>query len=597
MNKSFYHVALIALLGLSTFSCTKDIDIPEKPVAPPMVTEALLGVNPTIAGVEAVTRGIITAFTDNDQIGLFLTDGELGSNYQGNADASNIPAMYRGSWSVEKKIPVTTTGVTYAYYPYKKENSNCAAVPVEIASQTDYLYARKATVEKGQPVAQIGMKHALSLVSVVIIKNDYQKEGRLTKVEVLDVQGTGTMNIATGEVASSGAPTTYAVETNLLLNDNDIEKTKMIMLPTVVAQAQGDVRFQLTIDGKYYIWGIPKSHRWEAGKEYTYTLHLSKTPEETPELELDVDYWTTYGKDDNITLEDHTGMDAHYYKVVNVEMGITSNGRTVVQGEAYAFAGVVNATKQGFKGRVKYSLWQGDKMVEQFPSYRFECTFFSTVRVPCFITAAPGEYKLRMLLKEEGKNTWFLPSDRWSEERDWMFTVQANNRIPSIKSMNKEGFASSNDAIRLTKINQLFNMEYTLTNRAAIPLKGEIKAVWHRTFTGEFKLIGDSDNNEWADEIGRVKIELPADTKKHKGMLPCKIVEHRAYVKKEVPIISFYYKADGSENWQLMRSDSDAELQRWKGADKDKIVNGSEDYPDLWWGIQSGFNYQYMELE
>lgn len=60
--------------------------------------------------------------------------------------------------------------------------------------------------------------------------------------------------------------------------------------------------------------------------------------------------------------------------------------------------------------------------------------------IPCFITCAPGTYRLKMLLKEEGSNIWILPSDRYSEERDWMFTVQADNGTPSIKFMNPEGY-------------------------------------------------------------------------------------------------------------------------------------------------------------
>lgn len=603
MNKSFCSVVLIAFLGLSTFSCTKDIidipEVPEKPVVPPTPTEVLLGINPSIAGMEAVTRGIITNFTDNDKIGLFITEGELGDNYQGNTDAANVPASYfQGAWKVEKKIPVTAQGVVYAYYPHNSKVTDGAAVPVEIASQTDYLYARSATVDAKNPIADIGMRHALSLVSVRVRKNDYQHEGKLAKIEVLDVLQSGTMNIATGKV-TGGSTSTYSVEPNLLLDDNDLEKTQMIMLPVVVGEAQGNMRFQITIDAKYYTWDIPKSHIWEAGKEYTYTLNLGKTPEETPDLELDVDYWTKYGKDDNIQIENHTQPGSAYYRVVDVEMGSTPYGRTVVQGESYAFRGVVNSRTESFKGRVKYTLWQGDKMVEQFPSYSFECkgkNFFNTLTIPCFVTAAPGTYRLKMLLKEEGKNTWFIPSDRYSEEHDWMFTVQADNAAPSIKSMNLEGYTSAYNTIHKVRINQPFNMEYTLTNRAGVALKGEVKAVWHRTFTGEFYFSRDNDGNTWEEEIGRVNIDLSANAKENKGKIACCIKLNRSS-NKFVETISFYYKADGATTWMLVRSDSDSELQRWKEADIDKVVSGSDDHPELSWIIQGGFNYQYICLE
>lgn len=607
MKMRIEKMLVMSLLSLAMFSCSKDdgvIDLPvtpptpdpEQPIDPP-AEDVLFGINPVIAGIVPVTRGIITNFTDNDRIGLFLTDGELGLNYQENAEAVNVPAMYQqGSWKVEKDLVLSEEGTAFAYYPYNSKVTDGTVVPLEIESQTDYLYATPAVVDEKNPIAQIGMKHALSLISVRIRKNDYQHAGKLTKVEVLDVQQNGTMNIATGAVTKTGPTAIYSVNRDLVLDDNDLAKTQMIMLPTVIAEA-GNIRFQITVDDKYYIWEVPKSHIWEAGMEYTYTLNLSKTAEELPDLELDVDYWTQYGKDENIQIEDHTQPGSAYYRVVDVEMGRTSYGRTIVQGESFIFTGVVNDRKNGFKGRVKYSLWQGDKMVEQFPSYYFECKYFMTLCIPCYITAAPGVYRLKMLLKEDGSNTWILPSDRYSEERDWMFTIKADNSVPSLRTINLEGFTASNNTIQSVKLNQSFNMEFTLTNRAAVALKGEIKAVWHRTFTGEFDLISDDDGNAWGDEIGRMSIDILSSKKEYKDKLPCRITINRTYSNKCCPRISLYYKAEGSNTWSLMRSDSDSELQRWKGVDADKIIMGSNDAPEKSWFCKGGLNYQYIELK
>lgn len=606
--KNLKELVFIALLGIFMGACSKDeiTDVPvtpptpepEEPVTPPEPKPVFLGINPYIAGIEPATRGIITNFTDNDRIGVYLTDGELGTNYQDNPEAANLPAMYmQGNWKVEKDIELTEEGTAFAYYPYSNDIADATAIPLEIATQTDYLYATSSIVDKKNPIAQVGMKHALTLVSIRIRKNDYQHTGKLSKVEVLDVQETGTMNIATGEITRTGANTTYSVDRDLVLDDNDLVKTQMIMLPMTISEAGGNVRFRMTIDDKYYIWDVPKSHIWEAGKEYTYTLNLSKTPEELPDLELDVDYWSKYGKDDNIQIEDHTQPGSAYYRVVDVEMGSHSYGRTLVRGESYIFTGVVNDRKNGFKGRVKYSLWQGDKMVEQFPSYYFESYYYNTLKVPCYISSAPGTYRLKMLLKEEGSNTWFLPSERYSEEKDWFFTIQEDNSVPSLSSMNIEGFEPSDDAIRTVKLSTPFNVEFTLTNRAAVELKGEIKAVWQRTFTGEFENVSDDDGNTWEDEIGRMTIDIPNGTKDFKGMLSCEIVINRTYPKKFCPQISFYYRNENSNTWNLMRSDSDSELQRWKGADIDKIIMGSNDYPEKSWFCRGGLNYQYVNLE
>ncbi len=601
MKKYSYLVAM-AVLALTAFSCQTDeiLDLPVTPPTPepevPAPKSVLLGINPTIGGMEAVTRGVITEFTDNDKIGLFFTGGELGSNYQNNSEAANVSASYfTGAWAVQKELAVTVPGTVYGYYPYSDKVVDGKVMPVEIASQTDYLYARKAMVDEKNPIAQIGMQHALSLVSVRIRKNDYQHAGKVTKIEIIDVHSTGTLNIGSGEVTKTGAVTDYAVDRNIVLDDAQLVKTQMIMLPTRIADA-GNVRLRITIDAKVYTWDVPKSHNWEASKEYTYTLNLGKTAEVLPDLELDIDYWTKYGKDDNITIEDHTQSGSAYYRVVDVEMGGSPYGKTVVQGETFVFGGVVNARSRTFKGRVKYTLWQGDKMVEQFPTYNFVSTSFNTLYIPCFITCAPGTYKLKMLLQEEGTTSWIIPSDRRSEERDWMFTVQAKNSAPSIKSMNLEGYQSESNVIRFVKLNQPFNMEFTMTNRAGVPLNGEIKAVWHRTFTGEFYLQSDADESVWEDEIGRIAVNIPANTKELKGKVPCQITIQRTYPKRCSPTISFYYKAEGSTEWVLMRSDSDSELQRWKGIDKDKIVNGGDDV-ELYWRIGGGFNFQYVTLE
>lgn len=608
MKMRFEKLLVMSLLSLAMFSCSKEdgiIDLPtpptpdpEEPVTPPDPEPILFGINPVIAGIVPVTKGIITNFTDNDRIGLFLTAGELGANYQENAEAANVPAAYmQGSWKVSKDLVLTEEATAFAYYPYSSEVTDGAAVPLEIGSQTDYLYASPAVVDEKNPIAQIGMKHALALISVRVRKNDYQHEGKLTKVEVLDVQEIGTMNIATGAVTKSGPTTAYSVNRDVTLDDADLVKTQMIMLPTVIAEAAGNIRFQITVDGKFYNWDVPKSHIWEAGKEYTYTLNLSKTPEELPDLELDVDYWTKYGKDDNIQLEDHTQPGSAYYRVVDVEMGGHPYGRTVVQGETYIFTGVVNDRKNGFKGRVKYSLWQGDKMIEQFPSYYFESYYYNTVEIPCYVNCEPGTYRLKMLLKAEGSNAWILPSERYSEDQDWIFTVQKDNSMPSLRSMNIEGFEVNGGIIQSVRYNVPFNIEFTLSNRAAVALKGEIKAVWHRTFTGEFFNESGNDGNTWEDEIGRISIDISSTTEVYKGKLPCVIAVNRPNVKKYVPSVSFYYKAEGSNTWQLMRSDADSELQRWKGADIDKIIGGSNDNPEKWWGVLGGVNYQYLILE
>lgn len=594
--KKYYWIGLL-VIAISMCSCEKDIENELPPIpepGEPGVEQVYLGVYPTIANVEVVTRGIITNFVDNDKIGMFLTSGDLGGNYQESKDAVNIPAArVAGKWQVDKDIEITTPGVVYAYYPYNNTVVDGTKVPVEVATQTDYLYADKAVVDAKNPIANITMKHALSMVSVRVRKNDYQLTGKLTKVEVMNVQTTGTMDIATGEVAVTGSEVDYVIDKDLLLDDGNLEKIRMIMLPARIADG-GKVRFRITVDGKYYTWDVPNSHVWEAGKEYTYTMNLGKVQEELPDLELEVDYWKQYGKDDNMVI----GSNEAYYRKVNLQMGSTPYGRTLVKGEAFIFSGMLYTTSaDGFKGRIKYTLWQGDKMVEQFPSYYFDIyqgVWFATFFIPCYITSEPGIYRLKMLLQEDGKAEWFHASERYSQESDWIYTVIDDNSVPSIKSMNVEGEEVTGSLIRTVQLNQPFNMEYTMTNRAGITLNGEIKAVWHRTFTGEFNLVQEADGNEWEDEIGRVRVSMTADQKEYKGKISCTITRNRS-ASYCPPEVHFYYKADGTNEWKFMRSDADSELQRWKGADINNQLLDNINGNAIW--CLGGINYQGLTLE
>lgn len=86
---------------------------------------------------------------------------------------------------MQKELAVTVPGTVYGYYPYSDKVVDGKVMPVEIASQTDYLYARKAMVDEKNPIAQIGMQHALSLVSVRIRKMIINTQGKLRRLKLL----------------------------------------------------------------------------------------------------------------------------------------------------------------------------------------------------------------------------------------------------------------------------------------------------------------------------------------------------------------------------------------------------------------------------
>lgn len=110
---------------------------------------------------------------------------------------------------------------------------------------------------------------------------------------------------------------------------------------------------------------------------------------------------------------------------------------------------------------------------------------------------------------------------------------------------------------------------YTLSNKGEKALRGEIKAVWER----EFKLKSNSyrpstqkegaiNDDQWRDEIGSVSVNVPAGTRFWKGIMSCQFPVKRLRPKHEGvgyagPIVHLYWKAEGSNEWILLRCDAD----------------------------------------
>lgn len=580
--KNLFITKLIFTLLIIMNACSSDEPAP--PVPPPGPTtpeKEYLSIKPIVNPMKT-KAGVITDFVDNDELGLFVTDGELGGDYNNNPEARNLPTTFVvDKWVPDKKLEVVSNGTVFAYYPYNKDITSGTSIPVETTTQTDYLYAEKSVISAKSPEAILYMKHALSLVSIRVRKNDYQHAGRLEKIEIIGIQTTGTLNIATGTVTKTGEASFILREPNIVLDDNNLTKTSSIILPTNMANTT--VKIKAIVDGNTFFYDVPVVHNWEAGNEYIYTLNLNKMQEIDPDVEFEVEYWSKFGKDDNIIIGSNEA-----YSKLDIQMGTTSYGRTLVKGEAFIFEPVVtNKNTIDFQGRIKLTLWQGDKMIEQFPAYNIiaDKKFFTTYSLPSFVNCAPGTYKLRPLLQEEGKTDWFIASDRYSEETDWMFTVQEDNKAPSLSSFNIEGYNSNSDLIRTVEKGKPFDVEYTLTNRAGVALKGEIKAVWERTFTGEFRLPSQNDGNIFQDIIGYINIDVSKDIKKSKGSIPCCITIERNSWVNSGPEIHLYYKAEGATKWTLMRSDADQELQRWKN------ITGPEEM-----FIYGGVNYIYVTL-
>lgn len=247
-------------------------------------SESVLNIQTNVEGVK--TRANITAFPLQSSIGLFVTNGSLGSNYGNVVANANVKSLYNGSsWNQTPSVYLSSTNATiFAYYPYLASNNDGTCIPIEHNSQTDYLYgthsAGHAAVNNGSPNVNLTLKHALSLIEFKFSKSNYPGTGNLTKIEICNNTGKkslcseGSMNISTGAITynlNKNMPASYNLSETIPVN------TSVLVMPVTSVSTAGDIKMNFTIDGKTYSYPIPAGTKWEQGKSNIYTVTLSGT--------------------------------------------------------------------------------------------------------------------------------------------------------------------------------------------------------------------------------------------------------------------------------------------------------------------------------
>ena len=240
--------------------------------------------------------GLITSATLPDA-------SEIGIKLEGYDDADNIKftAATQDSkqvWNPASDIVLDETkGTLYAYYPWKS-STDLSAIPVETASQTDFLYAEPvANVSEKNANVPVTMKHMLANVKIAINKGTYVG----TNISKIAIQSDGfatggTFNAAQetpAYTATTGAGT--AIESNATTTLGGTA-TDIMVVPTGIAKP---ITFTATIDDVDYT--VTSSDvTLENGNSYEYTLSLNSTFMSV--AGINVQEWTGVPKE-SLTLE------------------------------------------------------------------------------------------------------------------------------------------------------------------------------------------------------------------------------------------------------------------------------------------------------
>lgn len=563
-------IACLLMIG----ACTEEnnsisnlsTDIVEKVVEKGVMMKVTANVVP-LQEVNTRTAKVVREFNTDDQIGVFYND-----------TCTNRLFCFSGNeWlGSQIKLDINIKDV-YAYYPYNKDATNVNAIPIDINNQQDFLYGA-ASVAKQLPNVNIPMKHALSLVRVVIKKHEYSGTGEVRSVRWNNIIQEGTMDCATGKVTNGTQLGSLQAGGGYTLDDNKAPiSVEAIMMP--VATTKG-ISITVDIDGKLRTYQLPDTHKFEQGKAYTYTLLLTveyNTPIVLDECPVDVTYWTTFGKTDQIVLGTS---DSNFFSVEPYSLEGADAYR--MEGKQLGFfgywAGINPETAEmpeTWEGEFRMVLLndKGD-IVEKFQPCEISSKNGSLMKGTArrsFVTAPAGKYELSALFRKKGTSSWIKATRRRNvSKQDMEINVYDQTSLPAIRQVQVNGEYNDGVIVNDRPFGSNFLITYVLSNRANISLKGEIKAVWERTF--EFggntyrpchKRADMLNDNQWKDEIGQVRIDLSSTIRFWSGSISCRFPVKREAPRSVngiiycTPVVHLYFKADGTNEWKLLRQDCD----------------------------------------
>ena len=202
------------------------------------------------------TKSIIETqkLPSGSEIGLFLAEKDK-ATYD---DLSYANVKYTASgedasqvWNPERSVYLSTTnGTVSAYFPYSSTVTDITAIPVETASQTDYMWAtQKDNVNNTSATVPLTMNHALAAVRVTIKKGTYTGPAEVTDLYVQSdgLTDTAILDATDGTLSGFGLSQGISPESEqFTITATPTEKT-ILVIPNNQSQA---ICIKLNIDGK-----------------------------------------------------------------------------------------------------------------------------------------------------------------------------------------------------------------------------------------------------------------------------------------------------------------------------------------------------------
>lgn len=357
----------------------------------------------------AVTRASDNGFAAGDQVGIwavnFADEDTPGTLTLKDNQATNVRFTFDGSstWTPDYDIyykDKNTKVDIYGTYPYTSAISSIEAQPFEVQEDqsavsahgamggyeaSDFLWAKREAVTPSPSTVQLLFQHRMSCVVVTLEKGagfaDGEFEALSQSVLINNVKRSALINLATGEVAATGAVS--ARSTVPAAYENGF---RAIVVPQTVSSAS--TLFSITLGGTAYTYSEGSAFTYVPGKQHNFTVTVDKKADGgyNVTVQTTISAWTN----DNSSHE----FSAKEYVVVNVEtpgtLGetLSAAGKNPNAIKYLKVLGTVNADDFYFM-RDNMSVLQGVNMQEtkvvegKIPESAFEdCNILSSFFFP-----------------------------------------------------------------------------------------------------------------------------------------------------------------------------------------------------------------------
>jgi uncharacterized protein YcfL len=259
---------LIILLSLFfCFACNKEEEVESK------YLEVVTNTNQ-----KSNSRALIDtpSFGNGTSMGIWLTNSD-NSSYMGKTyanykyTANGIGASQK--WSTETAIKLSAkAGKVMAIYPYSSSATDYAAIPIEAASQTDYMWGSATGVSTTNNVAILNMKHLFTCIRLQIKKGNYTGTGSISAVSINgnNLATNATVNISSGVIKCTGI---NAAITRTGLGMTLSESVQYIDVLGIPTGTYSPITIKVTIDGNVYPM-TTNSILLSSGTIHPYTINM-----------------------------------------------------------------------------------------------------------------------------------------------------------------------------------------------------------------------------------------------------------------------------------------------------------------------------------